>query len=502
MSDSLLSDSILDSTTAFICVLDADGKIVSVSSRLARLMCGKSRESLEGLVASETVQGSAELKAFFLNFVPAAGSPTIPEQCVQPVYRNAEKPLWIKFDISRVGLPGSGKGHFITGTDITAEVLEARETAQKAHERSGFIVRMGHELRTPLNTVIGYAQLLQGLDNLSPVAREYVATIIANENSLLHLLNDVLELSKYEAGQTQPILAPVNVRKLVQEVTESFIDQFDAKYLSLSVDFKSELCDTLLTDAQKVTQVISNIIGNALKFTRKGGVSVTVSCGKLVTVDIEDTGIGIESADAPHVFEIFEQTGSSREHMTGSGIGLAVARIFARMLGGDVTLVRTDIGKGCLFRFTFEAKPIASVKKNVQTVTDYTAIKGISKPCRVLLVDDVDINLAMLEIFLAPAGFDVNIAADGNEAVEKFKSFKPDIVFMDLIMPEKDGFEATREIKAIDATVPVIALTASIVDSIKEQALEAGVNDFMNKPFVPERFFEIIAEHTGITYKT
>jgi len=357
-------------------------------------------------------------------------------------------------------------------------------------------------VRTPLNTVIGYAQLLQGLDNLSPVAREYVSTIIANENNLLHLLNDVLELSKFEAGQTQPILAPVNVRKLVQEVTESFIDQFDSKYLSLSVEFKSDVPDALLTDAQKVTQVISNIIGNALKFTRKGGVSVTVSWDRLVTVDIEDTGIGIESADASRVFEIFEQTGSSREHMSGSGIGLAVARIFARMLGGDVILVRSDIGKGCLFRFTFEAKPIAAVRKNIQQVTDYTAIKGISKPCKVLLVDDVDINLAMLEIFLAPAGFDVNIAADGNEAVEKFKSFKPDIVFMDLIMPEKDGFEATRDIKAIDSSVPVIALTASIVDSIKEQALEAGVNDFMNKPFVPERFFEIIAEHTGITYKT
>jgi CheY-like chemotaxis protein len=135
-------------------------------------------------------------------------------------------------------------------------------------------------------------------------------------------------------------------------------------------------------------------------------------------------------------------------------------------------------------------------------VADYSAIKGSSRPCKVLLVDDVDINLAMLEIFLAPAGFDVQIAENGNEAVEKFVSFKPDIVFMDLIMPEKDGFEATREIKSINSDVPVIALTASIVDTTKEQALDAGVKGFMNKPFIPERFFEIIAEFIGITYLT
>jgi CheY-like chemotaxis protein len=170
------------------------------------------------------------------------------------------------------------------------------------------------------------------------------------------------------------------------------------------------------------------------------------------------------------------------------------------MLGGDVVLVSSSIGKGSLFRFTFTAKPVHSNKTNTVEISDYSSIKGINKPCKVLLVDDVDINLAMLEIFLAPAGFEVGIAANGNEAVEKFRSFKPDIVFMDLIMPEKDGFEATREIKAIDPSIPVIALTASIVDNVKEQALAAGVNDFMYKPFIPERFFEIIAEHSGLEY--
>lgn len=500
MTDSLLLDAILDRSSGFLCVIDSNGTIISINSRFAGLMGKHSRESLVGQNAAAMVQGSVELKSFFQTISSGTNDTAISEQIIQPVHRNAEKPLWIKFDIARVHSASYGICTFLTGSEISEEILARRAAEQKAHERSTFIVRMGHELRTPLNTVLGYAQLLQGLEGLSPVAQEYVSTIITNENSLLHLINDLLELSKFEAGQTVPLTMETNVKKLVQEVTKSYIDQFSAKYLSLTVDYKNDIPEAILTDPQKVTQVLSNLIGNALKFTRKGGVSITISYDRVINIDVEDTGIGIDLDDRTQVFDFFAQGGASKEHMTGSGIGLAIARIFARMLGGDVVLVRSEIGRGSLFRFTFEAKAIATSRNVGVSVSDYTEIKGISRPCKVLLVDDVDINLAMLEIFLAPAGFDVSIAVNGNEAVDKFRKFQPDIVFMDLIMPEKDGFEATREIKALDAKVPVIALTASIVDSVKEQALEAGVNDFMNKPFIPERFFEIIAEHTDIDY--
>lgn len=499
MSDFFLIDSILDKSSAFLCVIDPDGKIVGINSRFTQLFGKTGRESLIGTKASEQIHGCVELKAFFQTLT-GANDTVIPEQIIQPVHRNAEKPLWIKFDISRVHSSASGICTFISGTDISEEVISRREAEQKAHERSSFIVRMGHELRTPLNTVLGYSQLLQGLENMPPVAHDYIKTIISNENSLLHLISDLLELSKFEAGQTTPLKMETNVKKLIHEVTTSYIDQFSSKSLSLTVDYKTDVPEAIMTDPQKVTQVISNILGNALKFTRKGGVTITVSYDRQIVIDIEDTGIGIESEDRSQVFEVFTQTGTSKEHMTGSGIGLAIARIFARMLGGDVVLVRSEPDHGSLFRFTLEADRVNTSKSSVKPITDYTSIKGISHACKVLLVDDVDINLAMLEIFLTPAGFDVCIAINGNEAVDKFKSFKPDIVFMDLIMPEKDGFEATREIKVIDSTVPVIALTASIVDSVKEQALESGVNDFMNKPFVPELFFEIIAEYTGIEY--
>lgn len=500
MSDSLLIDSILDKSASFLCVIDSAGKVVSINTRFARLIGNQSRESLIGLDILDVVKDAVELKSFFDAIVTRMSDSSISEKIIQPVHRASEKPVWIQFDLSRIHSASYGLCTFITGSDISGEIIARREAEQKAHERSSFLVRMGHELRTPLNTVLGYAQLLHGIEGLSPVAKEYAATILANEYNLLHLLNDVLEFSKYEAGQTTPILAVTDLRKLIHEITESYINQFNSKYLSLTVDYKTDIPDAVLTDAQKVTHVMSNLLSNALKFTRKGGVTITVSCDKVVTIDIEDTGIGVDSADHGQIFEVFSQAGNSKEHMVGTGIGLAVARIFARMLGGDVTLVASDVGKGSLFRFTFAARPVHSDKKNVLQVSDYTSIKGISKPCKILLVDDVDINLAMLEIFLTPAGFEVGIAANGNEAVEKFRSFKPDLVFMDLIMPEKDGFEATREIKAIDSSVPVIALTASIVDSVKEQALESGVNDFMYKPFIPERFFEIIAEHSGISY--
>jgi signal transduction histidine kinase len=500
MSDILLADSILDRTSSCICIIDSANKIVSINSRFARLLDNKSRESLSGKDIAACCPSSPDFIDFFARLSSISTDSDIPAQTVLCINRNGEKPLWIKFDISQVQSSKSGMCTYINGTDVTEEIITRREAEQRAQERSSFLVRMGHEIRTPLNTVIGYSQLLQSLENLSPVAQEYIATIIHNEKNLLHLLNDVLELSKYEAGQTVTVLSPTNIKKLVQEVTDSFSDQFNEKYLSLSVEYKTAIPDELLTDSQKVGQVISNIIGNALKFTRKGGVSLSISYDRMLTIDIEDTGIGIDPSEFSQVFNIFIQSGDSKEYLKGSSIGLGIARIFARMLGGDIVLVRSDIGKGSFFRFTFAANTIETNKKATLSVPDYTQIKGISRPCKVLLVDDVDINLAMLEIFLAPAGFDVSIAANGNEALSKFKSFKPDIVFMDLIMPEKDGFEATKEIKAIDSKIPVVALTASIVDSVKEKALASGVNDFMNKPFIPERFFEIIAEHTGISY--
>lgn len=499
MSDSSLIDSILEKTTAYICVLDTTGNLLQINKQFSRLMGNLDRTQLIGKNAAASVNGSVELRSFFLNLEERVSDIEKAEQFIQNVSRNAEKQIWIKFDINKITV-SNDECVFICGTDVTEQILEIKQAERKARERSNFLVRMGHELRTPLNTVLGYAQLLNGLDGMSELAREYITTIILNENNLLHILNDIMELLKYESGQTVPLLVETNIKKLIQEVTTSYIDQFNTKLLSLTVEYRSDIPEAILTDPQKITQVMANMLGNALKFTRKGGVTVSVSFTKQLIIDIEDTGIGIESDEIPFLFEPFKNPDVAKEHMREVGIGLVVARIFARMLGGDVSLVRSGIGIGSLFRFTLNARVISSSKRVVQQITDYSKISGISKPCKVLLVDDVDINLAMLEIFLEPAGFDVCIAANGFEAVEKFREFNPDIIFMDLIMPEKDGFDATREIKTYNALVPVVALTASIVDSVKEQALESGVNDFMTKPFIPERFFEIIAEHTGLFY--
>lgn len=500
MSDTSLIDSILEKSSSYICVLDSSGKIIQINKRFSRLIGNLDRVQLIGKKAIDAVQGSIELNSFFTKLIEKASVDQNTEQIVQNVNRNSEKQIWIKFDITYVPSSIHGMCTFVVGTDISDEIIARKEAEQKTRERSSFLVRMGHELRTPLNTVLGYAQLLNGLEGMSELARDYISTIISNENNLLHLLNDVLELLKFESGQTTPLIVETNIKKLIQEVTTSYIDQFNSKFLSLTVEFRNEIPEAILTDPQKITQIVANMLGNALKFTRKGGVTVRVSFTNQLIIEIEDTGIGIETEEVPFLFEPFKQTAAEKEHMKGVGIGLAVARIFARMLGGDISLVRSSIGIGSLFKFVLNTTVINSSKPVVQQITDYSKITGISKPCKVLLVDDVDINLAMLEIFLAPAGFDVSIAANGFEAVEKFNSFNPDIVFMDLIMPEKDGFEATREIKSYNALVPVVALTASIVDSVKEQALESGVNDFMTKPFIPERLFEIISEHTGVIY--
>ncbi len=500
MNDAYLSDAIRDSSRFYFCVLDPTGKIVTINARFAKLMGSVSEDALIGAKASDSVSGSVELKSFFESLSGDARPKN--ERIVQPVHRNGEKPLWIQFDLSPVIAGNRGTCLFVTGTDVTELVLARNEAERSAHERDGLIVRMGHELRTPINTVLGYAKLLRGLDGLVPAAAQYCDTIISNETTLLRLISDLLEYSKYQAGQTVTLLTETNIKNLVNEVSKSYIDQFSAKLLSLTVESKTDIPEAVMADSQKIAQVLSNLIDNSLKFTKKGGVAITLSYDGKMTIDVEDTGIGIGPAEAPHIFDVLGRIGTENEQQTGIGIGLALTRIFAQMMGGDVVLVRSTPGIGTLIRFTFDAKPVATHKKTSVSISDYTEIAGTSRPCKVLLVDDVDINLAMLEIFLSPAGFNVAVASNGNEAVKSFKSSKPDIVFMDLIMPEKDGFEATRELKEIDPNVPIIALTASIVDSVKEQALEAGVNDFMTKPFIPERFFEIIAEYTGITYLT
>ncbi len=494
MSDSFLIGSILDAAAGFTCVLDSKGTILAVNDGFARLINGRGRESLTGTSAVEAVRGSSELKDLFSSITSKQDG-----YFVQSVHRNAEKPVWIRFAKTTISSPDSKSCILLNGTDITDLVEEKNRLDENFQKRTNFLIRMGHELKTPLNTVLGYAQLLSSLDNLPEEARQYASTIITQENSLLYLLNDILEYSKYEAGQTEAVMSKTNVHKLVEDVTRSYLDDFSRKMLSLSVDYRNDVPEAILSDPGKIAQVLSNLLGNALKYTKKGGVSIIISCDNMITIDIEDTGIGIPEDEKDSIFDVFTQS-SGKSHIENVGIGLAVARIFARMLGGDVVLVRSGSGKGSLFRFSFEAKPLESTSKKTQQIVDYSRIKGLSRPCKILLVDDVDINLAMLEIFLAPAGFDISIASNGREALRQFGDFKPDIVFMDLIMPDMDGFEATREIKALSPETPVIALTASIVDNVKAQALESGVNDFMYKPFIPERFFEVISEYTGIVY--
>jgi len=500
MLETIFPDSVLDASGFYFCVLDLKGTILSINASFARIIGDTSRHSLVGSNAQALANASPETASLFTAILTDITEENVKRTIIHPVHRNSEKTLYIHFEIIFASSAQYGKCICVSGCDISEHINSRQKAEQIEREKNQFLIRMGHELKTPLNTVLGYAQLLHGLDNLSPVAKEYVATIIENENTLLHLLNNIFELTKYESGQTTPVLSRTNTRKLFQENLSAWKELYANKMLSLELEFKGDIPESIETDTDKVNHILSNILANSFKFTRKGGATVTVSYNSLLTVDIEDTGIGMDTTDQNDIFNSIPYSTMPVEQLSGTGLGLAVARIFSRMLGGDAVLVRSSPDNGSHFRITLKATPILAEKTNKITVSDYASITGISKPCKVLLVDDVDINLAMLEIFLAPAGFSVCIASDGNEAVEKYKSFQPDIVFMDLIMPEKDGFEATREIKEIAPSIPVIALTASIADKVKEQALEAGVSGFMSKPFVPERFFEIIADHTGVEY--
>jgi PAS domain S-box-containing protein len=270
MSDSSLLESVLDSSLAFMCVLDSEGVILNASDSFASLVGPRGRESLKGQQIRTVMRGRDDLEPLLAPIGAVTSGAISPCPVVVAVYEGREKPLWAKFSFARV-VSSNGPLVLLTGCDVTAEVDEKRRSEQRAHERSSLLVRMSNEIRTPLNTVLGYAQLMQGLHDLSPVASEYLATIIANENALLELINNVLELSKYESGQTDVTSGETDLRELISGVAKAHADLFERKGISLTVDVDASVPDVVLTDASKVRQIVSNVVGNALKLPEREG---------------------------------------------------------------------------------------------------------------------------------------------------------------------------------------------------------------------------------------
>ncbi len=391
----------------------------------------------------------------------------------------------------------------------TAELVVAKERAEAASRaKSVFLANMSHELRTPMNAILGYCQLMRRDVSLLPEQHGYLDTINRSGEHLLALINDVLEISKIEAGQVTIERTTFDLQALLGNLEKMFASGMDAKGLQFEVIGIDAVPRYATADENKLRQVLVNLLGNALKFTEKGGVTLRVAAEDGATdrmrlkVEVADTGVGIAEDEMDKVFAYFEQTASGRAKKSGTGLGLALSRDFARMMGGDITVASIE-GKGSTFYFVIDIGEgsASDIKEKMPEQRVIGLEPGQDIP-RVLVAEDNEANRTLLVEVLKTAGLDVQEAVNGKQTVEMFHKWRPHFIWMDVRMPEMDGLEATRRIKRTEAgkSTPVAVLTAHALEEEKEGILAAGCDDFVSKPFCEQEIFEAMARHLGLKY--
>lgn len=389
-----------------------------------------------------------------------------------------------------------------------AEALlkQAKMDAEKASTaKSQFIASMSHELRTPLNAILGFSHIMENAENLTEKQQENLRIINKSGTHLLDLINDVLDISKIEAGKVELHEKDFDLYALLEEMKDIFMAPVHEKSLSLSFDYPKDLPRYIHADERKLRQVLINLIGNAIKFTLRGGISIHLRQQQkhqqqMLHVEIEDTGCGIKESELKHLFRNFSQTSSGLKSQQGTGLGLAISRQFIRLMGGDMS-VESREGKGSIFKFDLQivtAKQSGNLSDN--TSKELAMVPG-EKTYRILVVDDSDINRLLLIELLSSFNFEFQEAKDGQQGIEIWKEWQPHITLMDINMPKVDGYEATRQIKALSREAIIIAITTTTAfDDIKQQVLEAGCCDFITKPFEQADIFEALKKHLQLKY--
>ena len=400
------------------------------------------------------------------------------------------------------------QGVFAAARDVTERKRYEQSLQQANRAKSVFLANMSHEIRTPMNAILGFSQLMLRDQDLTPRQCQYLGTINRSGEHLLALINDILEMSKIEAGRTTLNPSTFDLPVLLKDLEMMFRVRTDEKKLSFSVEMIGDVPQYIVTDINKLRQVFINVLGNAVKFTEQGGIGLRVradregATGPFLRVEIEDTGPGISPDDQDKLFRHFEQTKTGQQAGTGTGLGLAISREFVRLMGGDIT-VSSQVGKGSVFVIHLplkegEAQAVQAKDKPRHVLR----LQPGQATCRVLIADDIEDNRQLLAQLLAPVGFEIRLATNGAEAVQEFEEWRPHLILMDFRMPVMDGHEAIRRIRAMAGgeDTKIIAVTASAMDENRQELMEIGADDFIGKPFREAELFQKIHAHVGVEY--
>lgn len=444
-------------------------------------------------------------------------------------YQNSGVRQWETAEIKMVVQIGTQLGVAIQQAELLSrtqqqaeELKRAKEVADSANRaKSEFLANMSHELRTPLNAILGFTQLMNRDATLSRDHQEYVDIISRSGEHLLQLINDILEMSKIEAGQTILNEHQFNLHQLLDDLVDMLRLKAEAQGLVLSCDRTPDLPCWIEADSAKLRQVLINLLSNAIKFTEQGRITLRVQAAQDRVIDVtedgqtaipvslcfevEDTGAGIAPHEREKLFKPFEQTESGLKSAKGTGLGLSISQKFVNLMGGTIT-VDSQPGVGSVFRFDICVRALTLHDQMTEPIIPRTRnIIGLApnQPTyRILAVEDNSTNRLLLVKPLKLLGFEVREAQNGQEALEIWEAWTPHLIWMDIQMPVMDGYEATRRIKASPKgqNTVIIALTASAFEEQRQNALAAGCDNFVRKPFRKEELLVMMGQYLGVNY--
>lgn len=418
--------------------------------------------------------------------------------------------------LATVQTDSSGNSVRMIGTnwDITGQkkneavLLKARQEAEMANNaKTIFLANMSHEIRTPLNAIIGFSQLMNRDVHLTESQKDYSNSIINAGEHLLSLINNILELSKMEAGRLELYPQNIDLYSLFGDIQMLFKEPAKAKHLQFIFETSPDTPHYVIVDDNKLRRIFINLIGNAIKFTDEGGIAVRARVDKInvyksrLIVEIQDSGPGIPENESDMLFKHFVQTSTGIKTSNGTGLGLALSRELAILMGGNIT-VNSEVGRGSIFTFYVDIQE--GNAESVQSLIERKVIgfEKTTEDYRILVVDDAEENLRVVVSFLNLAGFTSRKALNGEDAIAIFEEWNPHLILMDMRMPKMDGYEVTRRIKSTSKgkQTPIVALTASSFEEERKQIEDLGFQGYIRKPFRESELFGTIGTILGIKY--